>query len=65
MEKAIFDVGGFEGVEPFFRLVPGIAAARGLDPAVEPFRNVFRAEKYRQRYFEKNGLPSCLSKRPD
>ncbi len=27
--------------------------------AVEPFRNFFRAEEYHQRYFEKNGLPSC------
>jgi peptide-methionine (S)-S-oxide reductase len=33
--------------------------------AVEPFRNFFRAEEYHQRYFEKNGLPSCHIKLPD
>ena len=32
--------------------------------AVEPFRNFFRAEEYHQRYFEKNGLPSCHVKLP-
>ena len=65
MEKATFRAGCFEGVEPFFRPASGVAAVRGLDPAIEPFRNVFRAEEYRQRYFEKNGLLSCHPKRPD
>jgi peptide-methionine (S)-S-oxide reductase len=32
--------------------------------AVEPFGNFFRAEEYHQRYFEKNGLPSCHVKLP-
>ena len=27
--------------------------------AIEPFRNFYPAEDYHQRYFEKNGLPSC------
>ena len=42
-------------------------AKRFEDPiltAVEPFRNFFRAEEYHQRYFEKNGLPSCHVKLP-
>jgi peptide-methionine (S)-S-oxide reductase len=33
--------------------------------AIEPFRNFFRAEEYHQRYFEKNGLPSCHVKMPE
>src|SRR5579872_793757 len=32
---------------------------RPIVTAVEPFRNFYRAEEYHQRYFEKNGLPSC------
>jgi peptide-methionine (S)-S-oxide reductase len=32
---------------------------RPIVTAVEPFRFFYRAEDYHQRYFEKNGLPSC------
>ena len=32
---------------------------RPIVTTIEPFRNFFRAEEYHQRYFEKNGLPSC------
>jgi peptide-methionine (S)-S-oxide reductase len=32
---------------------------RPLVTSVEPFRDFYRAEEYHQRYFEKNGLPSC------
>jgi peptide-methionine (S)-S-oxide reductase len=32
---------------------------RPIVTAIEPFRNFYRAEDYHQRYFEKNGLPSC------
>src|SRR5687767_8357236 len=32
---------------------------RPIVTAIEPFRNSYRAEEYHQRYFEKNGLPSC------
>jgi len=32
---------------------------RPIVTAIEPFRNFHRAEDYHQRYFEKNGLPSC------
>lgn len=38
---------------------------RPIVTAVEPFRNFFRAEDYHQRYFEKNGLPSCHVKLPE
>jgi peptide-methionine (S)-S-oxide reductase len=38
---------------------------RPLVTAVEPFRNFYRAEEYHQRYFEKNGLPSCHVRMPD
>jgi peptide-methionine (S)-S-oxide reductase len=32
---------------------------RPLVTSVEAFSNFYRAEEYHQRYFEKNGLPSC------
>ena len=32
---------------------------RPIVTAIEPFKNFYRAEDYHQRYFEKNGLPSC------
>jgi peptide-methionine (S)-S-oxide reductase len=32
---------------------------RPIVTAIEPLRNFYRAEDYHQRYFEKNGLPSC------
>jgi peptide-methionine (S)-S-oxide reductase len=38
---------------------------RPIVTAVEPFRNFYRAEEYHQRYFEKNGLPSCHVSLPD
>jgi peptide-methionine (S)-S-oxide reductase len=38
---------------------------RPIVTSVEPFRNFFRAEDYHQRYFEKNGLPSCHVKMED
>ncbi len=38
---------------------------RPIVASVEPFRNLYRAEEYHQRYFEKNGLPSCHVPMPD
>ena len=38
---------------------------RPIVTAVEPFKNFYRAEEYHQRYFEKNGLPSCHVKMPE
>jgi len=38
---------------------------RPIVTAVEPFRNFYGAEEYHQRYFEKNGLPSCHVRMPD
>jgi peptide-methionine (S)-S-oxide reductase len=38
---------------------------RPIVTAVEPFRDFYRAEEYHQRYFEKNGLPSCHVKFPE
>jgi peptide-methionine (S)-S-oxide reductase len=38
---------------------------RPIVTSVEPFRNFYRAEEYHQRYFEKNGLPSCHVRMPD
>ena len=38
---------------------------RPIVTAVEPFRNFYRAEEYHQRYFEKNGLPSCHVRMPE
>jgi peptide-methionine (S)-S-oxide reductase len=32
---------------------------RPIVTAIEPARTFWRAEEYHQRYFEKNGLPSC------
>ena len=32
---------------------------RPIVTQVEPFGQFYRAEEYHQRYFEKNGLPSC------
>ena len=32
---------------------------------LEPFKNFYRAEEYHQRYFEKNGLPSCHVSMPE
>jgi peptide-methionine (S)-S-oxide reductase len=37
---------------------------RPIVTAIEPFGNFYRAEEYHQRYFEKNGLPSCHVKLP-
>ena len=38
---------------------------RPIVTAIEPFKNFYRAEEYHQRYFEKNGLPSCHVKMPE
>ena len=38
---------------------------RPIVTAIEPFRNFYRAEEYHQRYFEKNGLPSCHVRMPE
>jgi peptide-methionine (S)-S-oxide reductase len=38
---------------------------RPIVTSVEPFRNFYRAEEYHQRYFEKNGLPSCHVRLPE
>ena len=38
---------------------------RPVVTAIEPFRNFHRAEEYHQRYFEKNGLPSCHVRMPE
>ena len=38
---------------------------RPIVTQVEPFGNFYRAEEYHQRYFEKNGLPSCHVTLPD
>jgi len=38
---------------------------RPIVTQVEPFKNFYRAEEYHQRYFEKNGLPSCHLKLPE
>ena len=38
---------------------------RPIVTAVEPFKNFYRAEEYHQRYFEKNGLPSCHVRMPE
>ena len=38
---------------------------RPIVTSVELFRNFYRAEEYHQRYFEKNGLPSCHVRLPD
>jgi peptide-methionine (S)-S-oxide reductase len=46
-----------------------IAAAgrfkRGVVTAVEPATTFWKAEDYHQRYFEKNGLPSCHVRLPE
>jgi len=38
---------------------------RPIVTSVEPFRNFYRAEEYHQRYFEKNGMPSCHVRMPE
>lgn len=38
---------------------------RPIVTTVEPFKNFYRAEDYHQRYFEKNGLPSCHVTMPE
>lgn len=38
---------------------------RPIVTTVEPFKNFYRAEEYHQRYFEKNGLPSCHVTMPE
>lgn len=38
---------------------------RPVVTAIEPYRNFYRAEEYHQRYFEKNGLPSCHVRMPE
>ena len=47
------------------RLTQAKRFKRPIVTAVEPFRNFYRAEEYHQRYFEKNGLPSCHVRMPD
>jgi peptide-methionine (S)-S-oxide reductase len=38
---------------------------RPIVTAIEPFGAFYRAEDYHQRYFEKNGLPSCHVNLPE
>ena len=38
---------------------------RPIVTTIEPFKNFNRAEEYHQRYFEKNGLPSCHVRMPE
>ncbi len=38
---------------------------RPIVTTIEPYRDFTRAEEYHQRYFEKNGLPSCHVKLPE
>jgi peptide-methionine (S)-S-oxide reductase len=38
---------------------------RPIVTSVESFVNFYRAEEYHQRYFEKNGLPSCHVRMPE
>ena len=38
---------------------------RPIVTLIEPFLNFYRAEEYHQRYFEKNGLPSCHVNLPE
>jgi peptide-methionine (S)-S-oxide reductase len=38
---------------------------RPIVTKLEPFVRFYRAEEYHQRYFEKNGLPSCHVRMPD
>ena len=38
---------------------------RPIVTTIEPYVNFTRAEDYHQRYFEKNGLPSCHVRMPD
>jgi peptide-methionine (S)-S-oxide reductase len=38
---------------------------RPIVTTIEPFKNFYRAEDYHQRYFEKNGLPSCHVTMPE
>jgi peptide-methionine (S)-S-oxide reductase len=46
-------------------LEKGKCFRRPIVTAIEPFGNFYRAEDYHQRYFEKNGLPSCHVKLPE
>jgi len=47
------------------RLTQAKRYKRPIVTSVEPFRNFYRAEEYHQRYFEKNGLPSCHVRMPE
>jgi peptide-methionine (S)-S-oxide reductase len=38
---------------------------RPIVTQIEPFGQFYRAEEYHQRYFEKNGLPSCHVRMPN
>ncbi len=38
---------------------------QAITTTIEPFTSFYRAEEYHQRYFEKNGLPSCHVRMPD
>ena len=38
---------------------------RPIVTTIEPSKNFTRAEEYHQRYFEKNGLPSCHVRMPE
>jgi peptide-methionine (S)-S-oxide reductase len=38
---------------------------RPIVTSIEPLKNFTRAEEYHQRYFEKNGLPSCHVRMPE
>jgi peptide-methionine (S)-S-oxide reductase len=47
------------------RLTEAKRFRRPIVTSIEPFRNFFPAEEYHQRYFEKNGLPSCHVRMPE
>lgn len=38
---------------------------RSIATTIEPYKSFYRAEEYHQRYFEKNGLPSCHVRMPE
>ena len=54
-----------EARETIARLDASGRFRRPIVTKVEPFTTFYRAEEYHQRYFEKNGLPSCHVKLPD
>jgi peptide-methionine (S)-S-oxide reductase len=47
------------------RLTEAKRFRRPIVTSIEPFRNFLPAEEYHQRYFEKNGLPSCHVRMPE